>query len=123
MCQKDCYSIPSDLPISPPDHHGHPCDVADEDVTYDEAYLLVEPHMVPSTVPLPPGISLALFPSDPGAHFTKDFWLAIHIQWKFQLAVIPLLAIRSQQFFAHATTAQLSCHMQNFVAITLLHLR
>ena len=29
-------------------------------------------------------------------------------------------AVRSQQIFAHATTAQLSCHVQNFVAITVL---
>ena len=31
---------------------------------------------------------------------------------------IPLLAIRSQILFAHAKTAQLSCHVQNFVATT-----
>ena len=37
-----------------------------------------------------------------------------------QFAVIPLLGIRSQLTFAHATTAQLSCHVQNFVAITFL---
>ena len=53
----------------------------------------------------------------PGARFTYDFLPAIQIRWKFRLAVIPLPAIRSQQFFAHATTAQLSCHVQNFVAI------
>ena len=51
------------------------------------------------------------------------FLPAIHIRWKFRLAVIPLLAIRSQQIFAHATTAQLSCHVQNFVAITVLESR
>ena len=45
------------------------------------------------------------------------------IQWKLRLAVTPLLAIRSQQIFAHATTVQLSCHVQNFVAITVLELR
>ena len=56
----------------------------------------------------------------PGAHFTNDFLPAIQIRWKLRLAVIPLLAIKSQQIFAHATTAQLSCHVQNFVAITLL---
>ena len=55
-----------------------------------------------------------------GARFTNVFLPAIQIRWKLCLAVIPLLAIRSQQFFAHATTAQLSCHVQNFVAITLL---
>ena len=58
-----------------------------------------------------------------GAHFTNDFLPAIQIRWKLRLAVIPLLAIRSQQIFAHATTAQLSCHVQNFVAITVLESR
>ena len=32
----------------------------------------------------------------------------------------PVLAIRSQQIFAHATTAKLSWHVQNLVAITVL---
>ena len=54
-----------------------------------------------------------------GSRFTNDFLPAIQIRWKLCLAVIPLLAIRSQQIFAHATTAQLSCHVQNFVAITI----
>ena len=54
----------------------------------------------------------------PGARFINDFFPAIQIRWKLRLAVIPLLAIRSQQIFAHATTAQLSCHVHNFVAIT-----
>ena len=52
--------------------------------------------------------------------------LAIQIWWKLRIdvsAVIQLLATRSQQSFAHATTAQLSCHVQNFVAITLLESR
>ena len=56
----------------------------------------------------------------PGAHFTNDFLLAIQTRWKLRLAVILLLAIRSQQIFAHATTAQLSCHVKKFVAITVL---
>ena len=34
----------------------------------------------------------------PGARFTNDFLPAIQIRWKHLLAVIPLLAIRSQQF-------------------------
>ena len=55
-----------------------------------------------------------------GARFTNDILPAIQTRWKLRLAVIPLLAIRSQQIFAHATTAQLSCHVQNFVAITVL---
>ena len=52
--------------------------------------------------------------------FTYDFLPAIQIRWKLRLAVIPLLAIKSQQIFVHATTAQLSCHVQNFVAITVV---
>ena len=48
---------------------------------------------------------------------------AIQIRWKLRLAITPLLAIKSQQIFAHATTAQLPCHVQNFVVITVLELR
>ena len=59
----------------------------------------------------------------PGAHFTNDFLPAIQIRWKLRVAVIPLLASRSHQIFAHATTAQLSCHVQNFVVITVLESR
>ena len=59
----------------------------------------------------------------PGARFTNDFLPAIQIRWKFCLAVIPLLAIRSQQIFAHVTTAQLSCHVQKVVATTVLESR
>ena len=58
-----------------------------------------------------------------GSRFTNDFLPAIQIRWKFRPAIILLLAIRSQQIVAHATTAQLSCHVQNFVAITILELR
>ena len=55
-----------------------------------------------------------------GARFNNGFLPAIQIRWKFRLAITLLLAIRSQQIFAHATTAQLSCHVQNFAAITAL---
>ena len=41
----------------------------------------------------------------PGTCFTSDFLLAIQIRWKFRLDVIPFLALRVQQIFAHATTA------------------
>ena len=58
-----------------------------------------------------------------GARFTNVFLPTIQIWWKFRLAITPLLAIRSQQIFAHATTAQLSCRVQNFVAITVLESR
>ena len=60
---------------------------------------------------------------EPGARFTNDFLPAIQIRWKLRLAVIPLSVIRSQQIFAHATTAQLSCHVQNFAAIAVLESR
>ena len=55
-----------------------------------------------------------------GTHFTNDFSITIQIWWKFHLALIQLLVIISQQNLAHATTAQLSCHVPNIVAITLL---
>ena len=44
--------------------------------------------------------------------FHYRFLPAIQIQWKLCLAIILLLAIRSQKNFAHAM-----CHVQNFVAI------
>ena len=59
----------------------------------------------------------------PGTRFTNGFVPAIQIRWKLRLSITPLLAIRSQQIFAHATTAQLSCHVNNFVAITVLESR
>ena len=59
----------------------------------------------------------------PGASFTNVFLPVIQIRWKFRLAITQLLAIRSQHIFAHAMTAQLSCHIQNFVAITVLESR
>ena len=42
------------------------------------------------------------------------FLPAIQIRWK---------AIRSQHIFPHATTAQLPCHVQYFVAIAVLESR
>ena len=44
--------------------------------------------------------------------------ITIQIPWEFYLAVIQLLVIISQHNYAHATTAQLSCYVQNFVEIT-----
>ena len=49
----------------------------------------------------------------PGTHFTNDFFITIQMWWKFHLALIQLLMIISQQHLAHATTAQLSCHVPN----------
>ena len=59
----------------------------------------------------------------PGALFSYDFLPAIQIRWKIRLVIIPLPAIRSQQIVAHATTAQLSIHVQSFVPITVLESR
>ena len=55
---------------------------------------------------------------DPRIYFTNDFSSTIQIWWKFHLAVTQLLVNILQQSFAHGTTAQLLCHVQNFVAIT-----
>ena len=51
------------------------------------------------------------------------FSIVIQIRWKFGLGVIPWQGSISLQKFAHDTTAQLSCHVQNFVAITSPQLR
>ena len=51
-------------------------------------------------------------------HFTDGILLKICICWEIRIAMIQLLTIRSLQFFAHARTAQLSWHVQNFVVIT-----
>ena len=56
----------------------------------------------------------------PGTHFTNDSSITIQIRWKINLALIQLQLIISQQNLVHATTAKLSCHVPNFVAITLL---
>ena len=69
------------------------------------------------------GVGLTEDIRGPGAPFTNGFLPAIQIRWKLRLAVIALRAIRSRQIFAHATTAQLSCHVQNSVAINLLDSR
>ena len=57
-------------------------------------------------------ITCIAYKFDPGAGFTKDILPTIQIRWKLCLALIPLLAIRLQQIFAHATTTQLSWHVQ-----------
>ena len=49
-----------------------------------------------------------------GTHFTNDFSITIQIRWKFHLALIQLLVIISRQNLAHATAAQLSCHVPKY---------
>ena len=46
------------------------------------------------------------------------FFITIQIWWKIRIVVNWLLAIRLLQNSAHATTAQLLWHVQNFVATT-----
>ena len=53
-------------------------------------------------------------------HCTGELSLLIQIKWKVYFAVIIFLNIRSLPIFLHATTTQLSCHVQNFVVITRL---
>ena len=54
-----------------------------------------------------------------GAHDTYDFLLTMKIPSIFHIAIFQLLSVKSLQIFAHAMTAELSCHVQNFVMITL----
>ena len=51
--------------------------------------------------------------------FHERFSIVIQIQWKIGLSVTPSLGTISLQNFAHATTVQLSCHVQNFIVFTL----
>ena len=50
------------------------------------------------------------------AYFMYDFSIVIQIGWKIGFST--LYSVISLPNFAHATTAQLSCHVQNFIAIT-----
>ena len=54
------------------------------------------------------------------AHFTNDSRLLTQISWEIHTDVHPQPAINLLQIFAYATTAQLSYHAQNFVAIIAL---
>ena len=54
----------------------------------------------------------------PWVHFASNCPTTIQIQRKYHLAVSQLLVIVSQQYFLHTMTAQLSCHVHNFVAIS-----
>ena len=54
----------------------------------------------------------------PRTHLTHVISITIHIPWKFHFTITPSLVMISLQIFAHATTAQLSWHMQRFVGIT-----
>ena len=55
-------------------------------------------------------------------NFTNDVSLTILIQSKCHIGVLHFLLLWPQHMFAHAARSQLSCHVQNFVAVTLLEL-
>ena len=53
----------------------------------------------------------------PGAHFTNNFSITFQMWWKFHFALIKILIKWSLQYLAHGTTAGLSWHVPNVVAI------
>ena len=59
----------------------------------------------------------ALLWSGTGAHFTNNLSITIQMWWKFHFALIQVLIKWSLQNLAHGTTAGLSWHVPNFVAI------
>ena len=62
-------------------------------------------------------IDWLLSPTGAGAHFTNNFSITIQMWWKFHFALIQILTKWSLQYLAHDTTAELSWHVPNFVAI------
>ena len=56
-------------------------------------------------------------PMKAGAHFTNNFSITFQMWWKFHFALIQILIKWSLQYLAHATTAGLSWHVPNVVAI------
>ena len=52
-------------------------------------------------------------------HFTNEFFIIVQIHLNFNFDFNRILMQWSLQKFAHATTAQLSWHVQNFVVIWL----
>ena len=58
------------------------------------------------------------WPLNWGAHFINDFSIAFQIWWKIGFSVTRLYGTIALPNFAHATTAHLSCHVQNFITIT-----
>ena len=56
--------------------------------------------------------------SVPGPHFTNGFSIAIQIRWNLRFTLISILMQWSLQNLVHGTTAVLSWHVQNSVAIS-----
>ena len=61
--------------------------------------------------------------SAPAAHFTKVYSTVIQILWKIGFAAKQFQSTRSLAFFSHATTGELSWHVQNLAAIILLEFK
>ena len=62
-------------------------------------------------------VSNRIIITDSKVHFINDIWLIIRIR-KNVIVLLEFLSL-SLQNYAHATTAQLSWHVHNFVATTL----
>ena len=55
--------------------------------------------------------------SKSGARFTNGISIAIQIRWKFRFTPTSILIQWSLQNFVHGTTAELSWHVQKFLAL------
>ena len=62
-----------------------------------------------------PIVSFIVVNGEPEAHLTNEFSKKIQTPLKINFVVIPFHTIKSIQIFAHATTAMLLWHVQNFV--------
>ena len=81
-------------------------------VTFDESIVLSTRHTHEACCDEITGIELWA-----GPRFTNGFSIAIQIRWKFRFTLISILMQWSLQNFVHGTTAVLSWHVQEFVAI------
>ena len=54
-------------------------------------------------------------------HFSDDTWIIRQIRCKFDLALIQIVKNWLLQNFAHATTAMLSWHVQNFLSNLMIY--
>ena len=57
-----------------------------------------------------------MLPCCSGSHLTNDFSIVIQFRWEFHSALIQF-TVKMIVKNAHGSTAVLSCHLQNFVAI------
>ena len=83
--------------------------VDSEPNSYGLAWLKSDPPMA--------NLSWHVYQWGPAAILTNDVSFVIQIRWKFRFSLIHILLDWSLQNFAHDTTAVLSWHVQNCVAI------